>query len=168
MQKLSLCVMWMAGACVFCVFASVCRCVLMTDTMGYIANLINPVLQVENSKIPCVRVFFCFFFFNSLPVIVWSNRSLSTCIEPLFHFKEPLPICYLQIFYGCAVTQSHLKRKASREQHCFDLWPLVSVWFWRWLTLLRFMMLDCFSKSLSLGEHVYHHSHWNVPRKAAE
>lgn len=52
--------------------------------------------------------FFCFVFIsNSLPVIVWSNLSLSSCIEPLFHLKEPLPIYYLQMFHGCTVAQSH-------------------------------------------------------------
>lgn len=110
MQKISLCVTQMA--CVPCV----CRRVLMTDRMGYIANLINPVLQVRKSRILCV----CVCFLNLLPVIVWSNRSLSSCIEPLFHFKEPLPIYYLQIFYGCAVTQSH----GCKEKRAALLCPL--------------------------------------------
>lgn len=124
---------------VFRVWASVCRCVPMTDMMGYLANLINPVLQVRKKK----QNPLCFFL-NSLPVIVWSNLSLSSCIEPLFHLKEPLPICN-QIFYGCAATQSHYwRKKQSREQHCFDLWPLVdSVIDWpssgsqRWVVFLK-------------------------------
>lgn len=60
------------------VFANVCRCVLMTDTMGYIANLINPVLQVRKAESPvcvCVWFLFCFVFY-SLPVIIWSYRSV--------------------------------------------------------------------------------------------
>lgn len=91
-----------------CRCGCVCRRVLVTDRMGYIANLINPVLQVRNRRIPCVFLLFCFVFIsNSLPVIVWCNLSLSSCIEPLFHLKEPLPIYYLQMFHGCTVAQSH-------------------------------------------------------------
>lgn len=64
------------------------------------------------------------FVSNSLPVIFWSNLSLSSCVEPLFHFKEPLPIYCLQIFYGCTVTQLHYWGK--RIKTAALLWPLTS------------------------------------------
>lgn len=91
---------WMTDVCVcfvrMCVFVSVCWsvCAWVTEMTGCIANWIHPVLQVGKGRVPLLLK-----KRKSLPVIIWSGVSpLSSCIEPLFLCKEPLPIYSPQTF----------------------------------------------------------------------
>lgn len=59
------------------------------------------------------------------------------------------------------------KELKPREQRWFDPWPLVSVWFWHWLTLLRSVMLGWFVFLLELRlsvDFIYRHVYSNFPR----
>lgn len=110
---------WMTDACVF---VSVCWsvCAWVTEMTGCIANWIHPVLQVRKGRVPLLLK-----KRKSLPVIIWSSVSpLSSCIEPLFHCKEPLPIYSPQTFYVCNTGTTLIEHWESTTGVTSELWCL--------------------------------------------
>lgn len=140
---------WLRCVCLFRAYVRVCAFVrvCMSDwDDGLYCQLNYPSVTGQGRQRPtCLKK-----RRKSLPVIIlktvvwkhccctlaWYGLSpLSSCIEPLFHFKEPLPIYSPHSFYICPTVIT------LREQRCCNLWTLASVCFHQLLTLLRCMKL---------------------------